>query len=173
MDLVNAVGAVLRALLGIAAASFAALATDQVRASVPAVASWLARSAAARLPVELREENQEEWLSVLANTRGPLSKLVTAVGFFFAARAIAADYQNEHVSNSHLQSNQLSPLEQQVADAISEILGHLPPERALLTVRAFQLALARTNEGELSEAEFLRAVIAARAEIESADADKQ
>jgi hypothetical protein len=78
--------------LSVVGAVVVALLVEQAKASAPSLASWVARLAASRLPIELRSSHAEEWAAVLEDLQGPLLKLATAIGFHFAIGGIMSEH---------------------------------------------------------------------------------
>lgn len=83
MDILTgfSIGAILATIVG-------ALLAEQAKASSPGIAKWIVMRAVRRVPVELRERLEEEWLAVIEGTPGPVAKIWIAVGFRWSVAQI-------------------------------------------------------------------------------------
>jgi lipopolysaccharide/colanic/teichoic acid biosynthesis glycosyltransferase len=66
------------------------LLADEFKAWSPAIVQHLVRYAVSRLPKDHQARYEEEWASHVNEVPGEVGKLLTAVGFLFAARRMAA-----------------------------------------------------------------------------------
>lgn len=70
----------------------AGLTKTEIEAWAPRAALWVKDFALRPLPRHLRERFAEEWASHLDDMPGPISKLIVAVGFYFASTQIGASH---------------------------------------------------------------------------------
>lgn len=136
------------------ASAIGMLIREQIKASIPQLASWIAQRAASRLPLELKSRYEEEWLAVIHHTPGPLLKLTTAIGFRFAIQGIAREFRREQLAKTQIRDQpiELTGKEKKVARRIEKVLGRLPPDRAKLAIQVAQ-ALVEIDLSELNPEE--------------------
>ncbi len=84
------IGAIKAGLDEILASTVSKVAADEVKAWTPWIASRLTTFAVRRLPEHCRDRYREEWASHLEDIPGNVGKLWVAIGFYTAARKIAA-----------------------------------------------------------------------------------
>jgi hypothetical protein len=64
---------------------------NECKAWIAYLPKWLIRRAIAWVPQESRERYTEEWLSHISEVPGDIGKIVTAVGFVWAAKKMPAN----------------------------------------------------------------------------------
>jgi hypothetical protein len=78
-------------IIGFILAVLSILAADEFKAWTPWIIVRLIKRAVQNLPEELRERCEEEWLAHVCDTPGEIGKLIAALGFLHAARAMSSD----------------------------------------------------------------------------------
>jgi hypothetical protein len=79
------------AILSIFAAATSRQLADEFKAWTPWIIERLIKQAVRNLPEEQRERCEEEWLAHVCDTPGEIGKLIAALGFLRAARAMSSD----------------------------------------------------------------------------------
>ena len=96
MELIG-IGAV--SLLGVIGAAISLLLANEFKEWAPRFTEWLVRHAIRALPEERKARYGEEWRSHLCEIPGPLSKVVTALGFTLAARRFSSKNRFRNILN--------------------------------------------------------------------------
>lgn len=80
------------------------LITNEIHVCMPAIARWIVRRRAAKLPADLGERMREEWLAEVDACQSHIQKLVFSLGLFFGTRDLLQAHTEQTEHNAPTQS---------------------------------------------------------------------